>query len=56
MVRYRSLCHLLRSVGTKLDNNTVEIGVEQARYGRAVADYRFLAICGRKNCRFEESI
>ena len=23
-----------------LDNNTVEIGVEQARYGRAVADYQ----------------
>jgi flagellar basal-body rod protein FlgB len=23
-----------------LDNNTVEIGVEQARYGRAIADYQ----------------
>ena len=23
-----------------LDNNTVEIGVEQARYGRAVVDYQ----------------
>jgi flagellar basal-body rod protein FlgB len=23
-----------------LDNNTVEIGVEQARYGRAIVDYQ----------------
>jgi len=23
-----------------LDNNTVEIGIEQAKYGRAIADYQ----------------
>ena len=31
-----------------LDNNTVEIGVEQARYGRAVADYQAKTVSNQK--------